>query len=214
MRALIRTEEPAVLTLKAALWNQQWVNKRLENAAAIFSWYVHDKKTARDWILPDLRAMTGGHCTFCDAFPLQDTSLEPIEHFRPKHDDRFHHLAFTWSNLYYCCDRCQGEKKGQWDDRLIAPDEDGYRLDDFFEFDVASGEILPNRFAQEDKQQRAAETIRIFGLNRGGRPGMRRRALLRWSRSEVQVLDDEAYRDYIECGSLAAAKQANGETLT
>ncbi len=207
MRVLIRPLEPEVLTLKAAKWNQQWADRRRENPSAAFTWYEHDKKSAREWLLPELRAMTSGHCTFCDAFPLEDKSLEPIEHFRPKHDERFYHLAFAWSNLYYCCDRCQGQKREQWDDGLIAPDQDGYRLDDYFEFDVASGEIRPSRFAKDEPRERASVTIRIFGLNEGGRPGHRRRALLRWKHSTLRDLEDEPYRDFIECGSLAAAEQ-------
>lgn len=211
MRSVIRPPEPSVLTLKAATWNQQWVDRRRENPSATFSWYQHDSKSARDWILDDLRSMTEGHCTFCDAFPVQDTSLEPIEHFRPKHDERFHHLAFSWSNLYYCCDRCQGHKGGQWEEGLIAPDHEGYTFEAYFEFDVATGEILPNRFAEEDARTCAALTIRIFGLNEGGRPGRRRRALLHWTHSTLRVLDDVPYRDFIECGSLSAAVQAGAE---
>lgn len=207
MRALIRPPEPAVLTLKAAKWNQQWADRRRENPSAAFTWYEHEKKSAREWILPDLRAMTNEHCTFCDAFPLQNMSLEPIEHFKPKHDERFHGLAFTWTNLYYCCDRCQGQKRDQWDDGLIAPDQDKYSLDDYFEFDVATGEIRPNRFAKDESKQRALVTIQIFGLNAAGRPGQRRRALLRWLHNTLRDLDDEPYRDFIECGSLAAAEQ-------
>lgn len=211
MRVLIRFPEPEVLTLKSAQWNQQWVDRRRENPSASFAWYEHEKKSAREWILPELRVMTAGHCSFCDAFPLEDKSLEPIEHFRPKHDERFQHLAFAWGNLYYCCDRCQGEKRSEWDDGLIAPDEVGYRLDNYFEFDVASGEIRPSRFADPECQERASVTIRIFGLNEGGRPGQRRRALLHWTHSSLRVLDDCPYRDFIECGSLVASELASGE---
>ncbi len=208
MRPANRPAEPEILKLKGAAWNQQWSERRRANAVAPFSWYAHDKKSAREWILDDLRAMTGGHCSFCDAFPIQDTSLEPIEHFRPKHDERFHHLAFAWSNLYYCCDRCQGHKRGQWEDGLLAPDETGYAFEDYFEFDVGTGEIHPNRFAPEERRSRAAITIRVFGLNLGGRPGMRRRALYRWLHATLRVLDDEPYRDFLVCGSLEAWVEA------
>lgn len=211
MRLVTRPPEPEILTLKSAAWNQQWVDLKQANPKATFSWYEYEKKSAREWVLPSLRAMTEGHCTFCDAFPVEDTSMEPIEHFRPKHDPRFFHLAFAWNNLYYCCDRCQSHKGGQWEDNLIAPDHERYAFGDFFEFDVASGEIHPNRFAAEDLRSGAANTIRIFGLNEGGRPGKRRRALLKWTRSTFRDLNDEPYRDFIECGSLSAAIESGLE---
>lgn len=208
MRKMTRTPQPDILRLKADEWNAQWKNLRERNPSAQFTWYIHDRKSARQWILDDLRQMTKEHCSFCDGFPIEVVSLEPVEHFRPKHDERFHHLAFAWANLYYSCDRCQGEKRSQWDDALIAPDEEGYAFEDYFEFDLPSGKIMVNRFASELQKNRAAITIRIFGLNNGNRPTRRRKTLANWLCTNPRVLDDFPYRDFLECGSMTAAVQA------
>lgn len=208
MRKLERPPEPEVLQLKSAQWNQQWVELRQKNPSAQFTWYSHEGRTAREWLIDELREMTLSHCAFCDAWPMDDQSLESIEHFRPKHDERFLDLAFTWTNLYYCCDRCQNHKGGQWEDELIAPDEDSYEFEDFFEFDVSTGVISPNRCANSELQKRAEATIRIFGLNEGRRPFRRRHALAQWQNKKVQNIHDTAYRDFIEAGSLRATEAA------
>lgn len=210
MRKLERPPEPEVLQLKSAHWNQQWVELRRKNPSAQFTWYSHAGKTARDWLVHVLREMTEGHCSFCDAWPIEDKSLESIEHFRPKHDERFQHLAFTWTNLYYCCDRCQNQKLGQWEDEfeLIAPDEANYEFEDCFEFDVSNGVIAPNRFANPEIQKRAEATIRIFGLNEGRRPFWRRHALAQWQNKKVKNIQDTAYRNFIEAASLRAVEEA------
>jgi uncharacterized protein (TIGR02646 family) len=208
MRKLERPPEPEVLQLKSAQWNQQWVELRRKNPSAQFTWYSHKGKTVRDWLVDELREMTQSHCTFCDAWPMDDQSLESIEHFRPKHDERFQHLAFTWTNLYYCCDKCQNLKRGQWEDELIAPDEAGYEFEDFFEFEVSTGVIAPNRCARPEIQKRAEATIRIYGLNEGRRPFRRCHALARWQNDKAQNIHDTAYRNFIEAASLRAAEAA------
>jgi uncharacterized protein (TIGR02646 family) len=205
MRKLKRSAEPEVLQLKSAIWNQQWVELRQRNPAAQFTWYSHNGKTAREWILNDLREMTDGHCSFCDAWPIDASSLESIEHFRPKHDERFWNLAFTWTNLYYCCDQCQNIKLGQWEDSLVAPDEPGYEFENYFEFDIGTGRINPNRFADHHIQASAEAVIRIFGLNEGRRPFRRLHALVMWQNCKVQDIEESAYRNFIEAASLRAS---------
>ena len=120
MRGFVRTAVPEVLLLKGDRWAQQWVARRERNPNATFTWYQHENKSAREWLLPLLRDMTDGHCSFCDSFPLEGQSNEPIEHFRPK--SNFPCLAFEWGNLYYCCEKCQTSKQEEWSEELLAPD--------------------------------------------------------------------------------------------
>lgn len=168
MRKQTRPPEPDVLRDHQAKWNRQWTELRERNPAAAFSWYQVGSKTAREWILDDLRGMNQGHCSFCDAFPVESLSTEPIEHFQPKSRPEFYGLAYSWDNLFYCCDRCQNQKGEEWDDRLLKPDAVDYEFSDYFQF--RDGHIVPAESADDDGQARARATIRLYGFNENDRP--------------------------------------------
>ncbi len=142
--------------------------------------------------------MTAGHCSFCEAFPLEGQSNEPIEHFRPK--SKFHSLAYDWSNLYYCCEKCQSSKGEQWSEDLLAPDAPGYRWSDWFEFDYTTGQLKPNTFAHSTSQERASVTIRLYGLDSSERVRRRILELKKWTHADKQSrnIDDFSDRDYLE----------------
>lgn len=57
---------------------------------------------------------------------MDDVSYGAVEHIRPK--SVFPNLAATWSNLGYCCSRCNTNKGAYWVDsaglRLLNPYED------------------------------------------------------------------------------------------
>lgn len=140
MKGFLRTPAPAVLLDYGPQWTQQWIERRQQNPAADFRWYQHEKRSVREWLLPALREMSDGHCSFCEAFPLEGQSNEPIEHFRPK--SAFPEHAYEWKNLYYCCETCQSSKGDRWDDGLLAPDAPDYRWADWFEFDYTTGSMV------------------------------------------------------------------------
>ncbi len=198
MRDQIRPPEPDVLRQKGAEWNVQWVKLRTQKPSATFSWYTYRNQSAREWILPALREMNQKHCSFCDSFPLERQG-EPIEHFRPKSDPRFLHLAYTWSNLYYCCHGCNLAKQEQWDENLISPDEPGYAFTRYFCFDFVDGRILPNPVADATDQQRARVTISIFKLNQPALCRLRCDELNLWAKlpAESRVPDEHAFRDFL-----------------
>jgi uncharacterized protein (TIGR02646 family) len=200
MREQERPAKPAVMEDHGARWAQQWVDLKKKNPSAKFSWYEHDERTARDWLLGDLKRMTQGHCAFCDAFPLDDRTTESIEHFRPKSDPRFLDLAYEWTNLYYCCGACQRAKLDQWDDALLCPDEQGYRFGQYFEFDYLSGEIVQAACASPSESKRAVVTIQMYDLNSKHRCRSRRVELRKWQNSSPagREIDEWPYRNYLE----------------
>ncbi len=197
MRKFTRAAEPAVLQANCTKWNAQWVERCQAAPSPAFAWYVADGKSAREHILPALRAQTQRHCSFCDAFPVEGVSIETIEHFKPK--SRFPEHAYTWTNLYYCCDACQNAKREQWDELLIQADADGYSFARYFEFDFTTGEIRPNPLAAKEDREQAIITIRVYGLD--SEP--RRRNRLLQARQFVKIkdaganLDEWPYRDYL-----------------
>lgn len=196
MRRFERAIPPAAWTMNEAKWNQQWVALLKTNASATFSWYSHAGETARNIALPHLREQTGEHCSFCDGFPVDSVSMDTIEHFCPK--SAFPHLAYTWDNLYYCCDRCQSHKGEKWDDGLIAPDAQDYSFWRYFEFDFTTGAIRPSTTASEPEKHRAEITISMYGLDTDKRRRFRRLELKKWSSSAERHLDDFAYRNYLQ----------------
>ncbi len=198
MRGFVRSEVPEVLVMKAEQWTQQWIDLREKNPGAKFPWYQYGNKSAREWLLPLLRALTASHCSFCDAFPLEGQSNEPIEHFRPKH--QFPECSFDWKNLYYCCEKCQSSKGERWAEELIAPDMPNYRWIDWFEFDYTTGHLRPNAFADSTAQNRARVTIQMYGLASNERARRRILELKKWREASEHVrrIDEFAERDYLE----------------
>ena len=200
MRKLVRPEEPEVLKNNAQKWNQQWADLRNKdpNKKPEFEWYRTGGKSAREWILPDLRSMNQGHCCFCDAFPIADTSKEPIEHFRPKSRPEFYCLAYTWTNLFYCCDFCNSEKGETWDEKFLNPDANDYSFERYFMFDHTTGAISPNPKATETDQARAQATITAYGLDKEPKRKYRLLAARNWSRSDKSEIDFQSYRNFLE----------------
>ena len=123
--------------------------------------------------------------------------MDTIEHFCPK--SAFPHLAYTWDNLYYCCDRCQSHKGEKWDDGLIAPDAHDYNFGRYFEFDFTTGAIRPSTTASDAEKHRAEITISMYGLDTDKRRRFRRLELKKWSGSDPagRHLDEFAYRNYL-----------------
>ncbi len=197
MRKQTRPPAPPQFDEKSDQWTKQWLNLRANNPNG-FSWYIVDGLTARQWALPALYFMNQGHCSFCDTFPLADRSKTPVEHFRPKSRDVFAHLAFEWTNLYFCCEFCQGAKRELWEDGLIAPDEVDYSFHRYFKFDFTNGAIAPNPRAPIADQIRAESTIRLYDLDSEIRRQYRLLELQKYDGSLNPRIDDWAYRDFLE----------------
>lgn len=198
MRKQTRPPIPEILQKHGERWTRQWVELREKNPCATFQWYQADGKSARAWLLPHLKAMTQGHCAFCDCFPMDDRSKEPIEHFKPKSDPGFYSEAYAWENLYYCCDCCQSSKGERWDDRLLRPDSDDYSFLKYFLFDYTTGEIKANCLASAPDQARATVTIEHYGLDLAEKRRGRCLELRKWQRSSERELDEWAYRDFLD----------------
>lgn len=201
MRKFQRATEPVVLQNNRDKWTVQWVELQKRNPSAKFPWYQVDGRTAREHILPHLSGQTAAHCSFCDAFPVGGVSNETIEHFQPK--SLFPELAYTWFNLYYCCDDCQSAKGELWDELLLKPDTDDYSCSRYFEYDFTTGEIKPNAVSPVQDQLRAIKTIELYGLDSHHRRRNRLLELRKRSRAEGAAVEVQfwAYRDFIGLGT-------------
>jgi uncharacterized protein (TIGR02646 family) len=88
----------------------------------------------------ELNELTKGHCSFCDGYPLKDTSKETIEHYYPK--DQFKEKTYLWDNLFLCCDQCQSNSNSDKPFKYtLKMDDSDYSFDKYFWFDPQSGNV-------------------------------------------------------------------------
>ena len=166
---------------------------------------------ARNRIRNELARDFGATCGYCEQ-PCQSPTAtrdnpdaETIEHFRPR--NRFPAQWLEWLNLVYACRRCNQAKGGSWpgfdDDfvnQMLAAEDARYlpvseyvnpsvlkgqrAANDFFEFNVATGEILPATELDQTEWSVARRTIRDIDLNDSGLGVNDRRHL--WNRRLAQ----------------------------
>ena len=120
-------------------------------------------------LLPTLREQTQNHCSYCDFHPPRRND-KTIDHFKPKGKAPYYHLAYHWENLYFCCGHCQMCRGEQYNDLLLRPDEAGFQFGVFFIYNYKTGEIEVNPSLPDELEQRAKQTIKLFGLNEEGHP--------------------------------------------
>jgi uncharacterized protein (TIGR02646 family) len=181
MMPQLRPEEPAALAAGGPGWTRRWVlrceawQEDPSRVAPQFSWPKVDGAPLNQLLLPPLHAMSGGHCTWCDVWPVRP---QTIEHLAPKGPGRFPELAYTWTNLYLACGECQ--KRGDaYDPAILRPDEPGYRFERYFLFNERDGRLQPHPAADAEDRRRAEVTLRLFRLNEGGMPEIRRSVMRR-----------------------------------
>jgi uncharacterized protein (TIGR02646 family) len=181
VRRLERPACPACLVERGAEWTGQ--------VSGDFYWPSHEGVRLNHVLLPTLRAMTDGHCSYCDSFPLDAGSLETIDHFRPK--SLFPEEKFHWSNLYLCCPHCQLQKGDRWHPALLRPDDPDYAFARWFRYLEHTGELEPHPSLGPQEQERVRITIDRLGLNGGGLPVARRRVLRQFRSMSSPVRREE-----------------------
>lgn len=122
-----------------------------------------------------------GKCMYCES-KVSHVYFGDVEHILPKAADKFPHLEFEWSNLGYCCARCNNAKSDKFDANcaFIDPYSEDPRM-----HILAYGPSLLNRAGSE----RGALTIREIDLNR---PELVERRALRIE--SLQKAIDACYR--------------------
>jgi uncharacterized protein (TIGR02646 family) len=158
----------------------------------------NERKKSKDWswngkydlIKDALFLCNDDHCAYCDCHPLKDDRGFEIDHFKPK--TKFLSEAFTYSNLFPCCNECN--KRGTaYNDLLLKPDEIGYKFEDFFRYESFTGKIIPNTSKSVENQERASKTIEMFKLNIGNKPLNRMKAIKKEIASNTS-LNERPYR--------------------
>ena len=199
MKRFDRLPAPDFLLEHAAQWNRQWAELKAGRRGASFQWYRHDNQPINQKIGPILSLQTQHHCSYCDAFPIGSAD-KTIDHFRPKGNPLFYHLAYDWENLFWTCADCQKEKGEQFEESLLRPDFPTYAFHHFFIYNFNTHNIDPNPNSSCEDQLRAEFTIRIFKLNDLSRIAARRISWERWwyTPAAVRNIDDFAFRFIFE----------------
>jgi len=158
-----RLPTPEVLEEKGAGWTEKYL---ASGSTSSFSWGQYKGEKTNHILGRLLMAQTNDHCSFCDQFPMQAQSRVTIEHFRPKAMGAFPELAFEWTNLFYCCDRCQ-QKSGSkaFVEGTLKPDEREYEFNNYFTYNVLTGEIELNPFASQEDKKKAQRLLDRYDLN-------------------------------------------------
>jgi uncharacterized protein (TIGR02646 family) len=172
-----RGPAPAVLTKWEPELTVEFVLQRTREPTFRFQWRQRDGVNLGTVVREALEEQNHGHCSYCDAYPLDASGRKEVDHFRPK--SRFPELAYAWHNLYLVCTACNLAKRERWCEALLRSDAEDYSFHRYFEVDGATGAIAPNRSASGEEQERAARTIEVFDLNTPGRRIARRKAILR-----------------------------------
>jgi len=124
----------------------------------------------------------GLRCAYCEGAIRHEGHLE---HFRRKNrhrPDAYPELTFAWENLFLACGST--EHCGHYKDRpsalpydpddLVKPDEHD---PDHYLYFHSSGEVRVREKLNDADKHRAAETIRVFGLDNPALTGSRAKAV-------------------------------------
>ncbi len=202
MERIKRTIAPGWLKEKWKEWGEVWADKyERTKKSSSFRWR-RNKKKGYDDLVQELSTMTQKHCSFCDAYPMGRRIPPTVEHFKPK--TQFPLDAYKWENLFLCCGLCQ-EKGDEFDDGLLKPDEDYYSFDKYFDIDWVTGDLLPNKEALKEEQERAKITIELYRLNDNDKPKDRLeelkdfKNLKKWKDPDI---DKFSYRFFIARGDV------------
>ncbi|RLC14856.1 MAG: TIGR02646 family protein [Deltaproteobacteria bacterium] len=193
MMKMERTPPPDFLRKHCRVWGREFAERREENPKYRFQWKSCEGRKVNEKLGEEF----GSHCAFCDGYPLGGFSHKTIEHFRPK--SQYPRLAYTWPNLFPCCNVCQNAKGEKFDRKLLKPDTKDYRFDRYFVLNYKTGKIEVSPSAGRTEQERAEITIEMYGLNRFGRPRSR---LVEWKKyqgvsEEDLCIDDFSYRFFL-----------------
>lgn len=145
------------------------------NVKALSTNYKHPENKAA------LQAASHGKCMYCESH-VSHVYFGDVEHLRPKAAGKSPELQFDWSNLGYCCARCNNAKSDEFD--YDCPLIDPYSEDPSMHI-IPFGTVLRHRAGSE----RGALTIKTVDLNRAEL--VERRAM---RITEMQNAIDACYR--------------------
>lgn len=150
-------------------------------------WVTYHGKKCKEYLRNDF----SHECAYCK---LQESEVGfvtkeffEIDHFKPQdmHDENVH----KYPNLYYCCEKCNGEKSNIWSEELLDPCRD-----DIFCGDAPAikGGNAEDGYILEAVNEKGTLYIDTFKLNSRYQVEIRRKRADRKNRiKEINTLIDE-----------------------
>lgn len=84
-------------------------------------WEKFSKSKLKKETLESLQNMYSFCCAYCEG-QVENVANGHIEHLKPKY--LFPKLIFDYNNLHYSCPKCNTNKQGKYDERMIDPSVD------------------------------------------------------------------------------------------
>ena len=162
MRWVDRGPEPDGVAGYAGRFTQGWIDY-VENR-------VGPRPEDSHWreFRPALAGRSGGICWYCERQCSAGDRAPTVDHFRPI--SRFPALAYEWSNWVFSCRRCNEDNKdNKWPETgYVDPcaDVEAERPERYFDYDTATGEIIPKDGLARADRLKAVHTINDLGLNK------------------------------------------------
>lgn len=193
MRRVERLPEPESLKNNAAQWTRELMDEIQEKGSyAQVDNSVKNRYRQED-VKAALKKMYQKHCCYCESI-LGGSSYGRIEHLKPKSLPEFHHLAFEWENLHWCCEMCNtGYKRAQWDFEYPILDPSKDDIEQFLKLDLTTGE-----YEAIEGNKRAQTTILHTGLNREELVKARRRIIILFLKAYQTFGDEQKFCDALK----------------
>lgn len=166
MRWINRGPEPPGVDGYARQFTPGWVN--------YFRHGVGGRPTDFFWseFRSPLSSRSAGTCWYCErqCEPASEAGgkAATVDHFKPR--SRFPELTYEWTNWVFSCRRCnEDNKQDKWPPLgYVDPSasDEQERPEQYFDYDVLTGEIVPHPALDGVAIQKAELTIDDLGLNK------------------------------------------------
>ncbi len=164
MRWIDRGPEPDGVAGYAQQFTQGWVD--------YFQNRVGERPTDHYWgeFRSALGSWSNNICWYCERQCDGEGELDPtVDNFRPR--SRFPELVYAWSNWIFSCYRCNYAKLDKWPETgYVDPcaEDPSERPEQYFDYNVVTGEIIPREGLSETARRKALNTIDDLDLNNLG----------------------------------------------
>jgi uncharacterized protein (TIGR02646 family) len=149
MHKVERNKAPVKLIKK----DKEWESLLEKDSTLKPDWTGFSRSTLKNETMAALEVMYKGCCCYCES-KIKSTSYPEIEHFKPK--SKYPEECFDYSNLHYCCKRCNVAKSSNYNEILVSPSTNN--PEDYIRY---VGEIATSI----DNNERGNETIKTLKLN-------------------------------------------------
>lgn len=185
MRNVKRLDEPESLTRNADKWTEmleQQIHERgsYANVAAKYK-TRYNQRDVREQLIK----MYDDRCCYCES-KVSVQSYGRIEHLRPR--AKFPEQTYSWDNMHWSCERCNGVKGDSWDEDAPVLDPTRDNICDYITENISTGE-----YEAVDGNNRGEATIQSAGLNRKELCSARR---------EIKVRLVKLYRQFLCFGDI------------